>query len=473
MARIDRIEEPDRAVAAIDPVVLAELIKLATTLRSKTPDEVATPQVLQTRKDFLRESLGQREEADNVFERIIGGDELQPVNYLERGSIAARAVARVNLGAGSFGTGFMISPQVLITNNHVLPDATTAAESFAEFRYEVDLADRELAPLAFRFLPNELFHTDVKLDFSVVAVEAVSQGRGLSLSPFGYLPLVETTGKVSEGEWLTVIQHPQGKLKQICVRENQFIKRDGDVLWYTTDTEPGSSGSPVFNNDWFVVALHHAGVPDKKDGVTQKNPDGSTKWIGNEGIRVSWIVETLKQAKPEHPLLLPLYAATPASARIVAPPSTSPAATVPFPKEATMAENRTLSVPVELRLQMNADGGVEAIGVASAGRTESTASVDIVDMEKSQPTASFDAPFDDDYSKRKGYDPAFLGNKVAQKVELPELGDALEAVAAPILKPKNGNKFVLHYHNYSVVMHASAGSRSTVRRTSPSASASR
>src|SRR5262245_47515605 len=211
MATIDTTEQPDRAIATVDPVVLAELIRLATTLRAKKPDEAASKQVLQTRKEFLRESLPTRFEAEQAFERIIGGDELQPITYLERGAIAARAVARINLGGGGFGTGFLIAPRVLITNNHVLPSEGSAARATAQFGFEVNLADVELAPLDFRLRPGELFHTLESLDYTVVAVEPVSNDGAVPLANFGCLPLVETTGKASEGEWLTIIQHPGGK----------------------------------------------------------------------------------------------------------------------------------------------------------------------------------------------------------------------------------------------------------------------
>jgi V8-like Glu-specific endopeptidase len=32
-------------------------------------------------------------------------------------------------------------------------------------------------------------------------------------------------------------------------------------LRYTTNTQPGSSGSPVFDFEWNLVALHHLGDP--------------------------------------------------------------------------------------------------------------------------------------------------------------------------------------------------------------------
>ena len=336
----------------------------------------------------------------------------------------------MDLGSQGFGTGFLISPRVLITNNHVLPDPTVAARARAQFRYELDLADTELPPINYRLLPNELFHTRQDLDYTVVAVEAVSQENATPLSDFGCLPLVEATGKISEGEWLTVIQHPDGARKRICVRENWFIKRAENFIWYTTDTKPGSSGSPVFNNDWFVVALHHAGIPEEVNGVIQKNPDGSTKWVGNEGIRVSRIVQTLKEAHPSHPLLRPLYAVTPATARITTPRPPPPIVTPP--KEARMSDVRTLSVPLEIKLQVRSDGGVAPVSVTAGGATESTTATGVVFIEKSKkPSATFDAPFDEDYSKRKGFDPDFLGTG-ALAVGLPVMGDAVEGAAEAI-----------------------------------------
>lgn len=451
MAAISNLERPDRAVAAIDPALLSELIRLATSFRSKTPDQVAPPQVLDTRREFLQESLGETVSAAAAYERILGGDELQPINYLERGAIAARAVARIDLGGAGYGTGFLIAPQVLITNNHVLPDSDSARRATAEFQYEVDVADRELEAIGFTLRPDTLFHTNRKLDYTVVAVEQQSRRGAVRLSDFGCLPLIETTGKASEGEWLTVIQHPGGKRKQICVRENQFIKRGEDVLWYTTDTLPGASGSPVFNNDWYVVALHHSGI-EAPDGA--RNSDGSTKWIANEGIRASRIVATLKQQHPDHPLLRPMYDATPSSARIAGPAlRTAVAASRPGTRSRESAMSTSRNVTIELSIQLDPSGNVESVTGAGINR-ESIAADQSAFEAKRRPQARFDAPFDEDYSTRDGYNPDFLGNNPSHRVSLPLLSPALEQEAAPLLKPKGTNKHVLHYHNFSVVVHA-------------------
>src|SRR5262249_4051871 len=77
---------------------------------------------------------------------------------------------------------------------------------------------------------------------------------------------------------------------------------------YETDTEPGSSGSPVLSDAWDVVALHHSSVPrtdakgnlldvDGKVWVNDRDDPDRLDWVGNEGIRVSSLVEFIRQAK--------------------------------------------------------------------------------------------------------------------------------------------------------------------------------
>src|SRR6185369_6792500 len=102
-----------------------------------------------------------------------------------------------------------------------------------------------------------------------VAVSAQDKSGSERLGALGWVPLIGGTGKAAEGEWLNIVQHPNGERKQISIRENQLLKRADDVLWYSTDTQPGSSGAPVFNNNWLMVALHHMGVPEEKNGKWQ------------------------------------------------------------------------------------------------------------------------------------------------------------------------------------------------------------
>ena len=95
------------------------------------------------------------------------------------------------------------------------------------------------------------------------------------------------------GELANIIQHPLRQPKQIVVRENTLVARDETlkVLHYLADTEHGSSGSPVFNNQWEAIALHHWGGPHLEIRGIDGRP---LRRDINEGIRISAIVGSLR-----------------------------------------------------------------------------------------------------------------------------------------------------------------------------------
>lgn len=230
----------------------------------------------------------------NAIERIIGESDLFPIAYLQTGYRVGDAVCRVVLrdakGAvvGS-GTGFLVAPTVLMTNNHVLESVDTAMRAHVEFHYQDDENFMPRPIFSYRLDPSALFLTDENLDFTLVAVKD-NPGTGKNLAEFGHLPLIAETGKILEGEYVSIIQHPSGGPKAVTLRENQVKAIQTDFVHYLTDTEPGSSGSPVFNDQWAVVALHHAGVPD---------PNTPGGWIANEGIRISSIAKRVAELYPE------------------------------------------------------------------------------------------------------------------------------------------------------------------------------
>ncbi len=257
--------------------------------------------------DSLRYDYVEGIESDpNGYERVIGESDLTSINFLDRGKRAANAVCRIKIpmdGGTAFGSGFLVGPRLLITNNHVLPDKDTASQAQLEFGYEHDVDGVLREPTRFNLRPSEIFFTSGALDFTLVAVAPLSDS-GVPIDRFGRLPLLPLSGKSVNGEWVTVIQHPNGQPKQIAVRSSQIIKFGKDevpgldgtrFIFYTTDTEPGSSGSPVLNDQWQVVALHHKAVPAPRGkGEAANSP---LKWIANEGVRISAIFERLEKAR--------------------------------------------------------------------------------------------------------------------------------------------------------------------------------
>lgn len=230
-----------------------------------------------------------------ALERIIGASDLMPVAYLELGLIKAKSICRVEVhdrrgAVVGYGTGFMVTPSLLLTNNHVLRDAQSALYSLAQFNYESDIHLMPRPTRNFRLEPERFFVTDQNLDFSLVAVAPMAS-EGVDLSEFGYLPLIAASGKALVGEAVSIIQHPSGAPKTIAVRSNHVADVFDHFIHYVTDTESGSSGSPVLSDSWEVVALHHAGVP----------APGGPGYIANEGIRISSILSHLITLQPSLP----------------------------------------------------------------------------------------------------------------------------------------------------------------------------
>ena len=238
-------------------------------------------------------------------ERVIKGDDTLDVNYLQKGVLASRSVCRINIntaeGEEGFGTGFLIAPQILITNHHVIPNKDYIEFSFAEFNYENGVNDVPLPVKVFRFNPAKLFYTNDELDYTLIYVNDRSEDGISFLDEFSYLKLNPNLGKTKEGNYVSIIQHPDGKKKKVAIRQNEITNLSlPKFIRYVTDTKSGSSGAPVFNDKWEVVSVHHAGIPrynkegdilnlageiwDKSQGEVQVD------WIENEGVRVSSIV---------------------------------------------------------------------------------------------------------------------------------------------------------------------------------------
>lgn len=466
-----KLNEPDGLVQANDPLRIAKRLDRVTRyMAGDDPMEAPTDATADTLihgsiervssvleeaplavADAIEEELARRsgglEEsrqkpapvAEMLLERIINTPDFLSVRYLDAGVVAQHAVGRVNIRdqrgtLSGYGTGFMVSRSLLLTNHHVLPDARTARSSLIEFDYQDGIDGQPLKPTLLPFAPERFFIANRELDFALVEVDADPE----VLAAYGSCRLTAAQGTVLIGESVTIVQHPRGAKKQIVLRENRLVDIPETVVHYAADTEPGSSGSPVFNDQWEVVALHHASV-----ATPQHAPEYS---FLNEGIRISRILQFLADAPlaPDQRKLVDQlstdHRAPTARARTIAD-RTNRGVGTDLPSGATVASTSAESgqgfarsasgtVTIDIPLRITVQVGTPALPPVG-GNGATTLSVGGSSADEA-------LAIDPDYAGRSGYDENFLG----VRLPLPD-ASALNDVASQELK----------YHHFSVVMH--------------------
>jgi V8-like Glu-specific endopeptidase len=288
-----KVETPERVMQRIISLGLQELgSKLIAT-------EAVTQPVQSAMKPGQQVSL---------LERIIEEDDLIPSRLLLIGAAVSRAVGRItirqygrNLGNG---TGFLVSPELLLTNHHVLETAEIAVDSFVEFDFFERSDGKSHPTVIHRLKPAQFFLNDKYLDYAFVAV-APESDEGLPITDRGFIPLISESGKALIGEPANVIQHPAGEPQKIAIHNNNITDIVDDFLHYVSDTERGSSGSPVLNMQWQLAALHRSGVPKRNsqgqilmiDGRVfdgRRENEERIAWQANEGVRISSIVKDVR-----------------------------------------------------------------------------------------------------------------------------------------------------------------------------------
>lgn len=293
--------------------------KTINALKNNSIEDVESPERLKKRVDRLIENLGREQlrmsapvsaaVREQVFnERTIGKRDFLNANFTEMAAAVARYVGRIIIKASpnmelGYGTGFMVSPNLMLTNNHVFASKEAAKFSLVEFDYQLDRENKPLNSILFECDPETFFVTDAALDFSLVAVRDVARDGKTRISDYGWTRLIAEEGKILKGENVNIIQHPNGDYKKMVLRNNELIDLFDLYAHYITDTEQGSSGAPVFNDQWEVIALHHSGVPNVVDGnimtadgrVWQDGMDDKLiDWVANEGIRISRVIKFIK-----------------------------------------------------------------------------------------------------------------------------------------------------------------------------------
>jgi len=424
--------------------------------RKRTSDPIR----LATRTGLLSGGGARPSEAE--LERLMGTNDLVDDFFLVRALLAAKPVCRISIrseGGRERGcaTGFMVSPRLMLTNHHVFSNAEDAAPSIAEFNYCLDVAGNPEPSYRFRLRPDLYFHNNEALDYALVSVEPIAEGD-IPLSAFGYHRLIAQSGKALLKEWMNIIQHPGGSRRQYAMRENQCVEdSDPDVIWYMSDTAQGSSGSPVFNDSFQIVALHNMGVAKKdKDGRyilrsgkrvkdLRNIDDSEVDWIANSGIRISRICASLGSAPERNGHLAELRQAM-QGGDVLSNAFKNPKASQPM-EMTEMNPIRTAGsqpgvnriVLGTLVLELN-PGSPLVQGTALQPPTPPPAALDLGGGAAEAMKEPWIAP---GLESRQGFDSEFLGISTP----LPTVTN--EALIAPL---KSGDT-ILNYEHFSIVMH--------------------
>lgn len=232
----------------------------------------------ETRKMAVSGNVSAHEPAARAeLERVIGGDprSFVSVEWYARGLAIAQAVGRLSLFGRAVATCFLVSPRHVLTAWHVVPTADAARECTIVFEAGGTATSevRRVQSLLWTSGGADLDVTILELDQPVDHAQALSLWEGAEARP-------------RVGERVVVISYPFGGALTFSFSDESSVIGIGDnVVHYLTSTSPGSSGSPVFDRDWNLIAMHHASSGPFEEAAGARR---------SEGIRISAIRQALE-----------------------------------------------------------------------------------------------------------------------------------------------------------------------------------
>lgn len=197
---------------------------------------------------------------------------------------ARRAVCQIVIDGSPLGTGFLVGPDAVLTNWHVVEkvadDALGSIECLFDFAVKPDgsrnygPASRLAAdgrPARAPYAPAEATDTpdapppvSGELDYALLRLASALGDQNVDTGgKRGWIVLPTAVPPTEKGSAVLILQHPDRKPMKLALDQEAVIGpvHDGLRLRYSTNTESGSSGSPCFDMDWRLIALHHYGDP--------------------------------------------------------------------------------------------------------------------------------------------------------------------------------------------------------------------
>ncbi len=189
------------------------------------------------------------------------------VGTLRRGILdCANAVCKITSrdNPHQSGTGVLIAPDLVLTNYHVLTHENNAdlqpiaASLCFEFGYiSTDLTQNQQTQQfsAHSQQPVVAASEIDRLDYALLRLEPSIQNEPIQ-------PVSHAAAVPSPKTGLNLLQHPEGERMKVSLSSNGVVSSNSEKgkVWYVNRTAGGSSGAPCFDEDWQLVALHHAEI---------------------------------------------------------------------------------------------------------------------------------------------------------------------------------------------------------------------
>jgi V8-like Glu-specific endopeptidase len=206
-----------------------------------------------------------------------------PELWVDRMAQCMLSVCRV-ITPNMHGTGFLVGPNLVMTNHHVvgavLGNPGALAQVSLEFDYRKDAQGRPLEKEARKtYTPVQdaqiLSSPFEDLDYALLPVDG-SPGDDQVQTRFGTVArkwLTPAEKGLAPDQYVFILQHPLGDYLGVAV--DRITSVSDKRVQYKTNTNAGSSGSPCFNDSWELVALHHAGENKAQPTWNQGIPFGA------------------------------------------------------------------------------------------------------------------------------------------------------------------------------------------------------
>jgi hypothetical protein len=226
--------------------------------------------------------------ADPALEKVLGQDSFKTLEWYRTGLDRCRSIARIETLSGqAMGTGWLIDAggffdgrrtgqALLLTNAHVIsPNGSQRMAPLAPAHARANFCVTETVSKV-----GEVVWTSPvpELDATIVTLASPPQDVAGLAAAADPPTMSDPSGRAPR---LYVIGYPGGRNLEFSLQDNVMLECDDRRVHYRTPTEGGSSGSPVFEEqEWTVVALHHAGRRD------MPRLDGKGTYEANEGIEI-------------------------------------------------------------------------------------------------------------------------------------------------------------------------------------------